>query len=436
MQIGFKIWALAAAILILATLCRGETQQPAGKNVVLWISIDGFRGDYVDRGKTPFLQSLMEHGLYSRELVPVFPSLTFPSHVSEVTGVQPGVHGIISNKYLDVATGEEFNLSTRPQALRAEPIWFTATRQGVRTAVIDWPLSEGQEQLPAGSVRTAYYNLEFDPQLTDRDRLGQLVDKYRADSTAAPNGPPLQLLMGYAFGVDKAGHKKGPQSAAVDEAVGELDQVLFEIVGQVAKVFEEHMDSAAGDSLWILITTDHGMSAVEHVVSVEHLMGIEEGPESVIATTSGGTANIYLHQAPASQRAALAEKIVANVRKFPFASAWSRAELPAKYGYDAPGRTGDVVISLDKGYTFGWREGLTIAAVGDDRDFPRGMHSYDPAADKEMRGIFVLTQWGAKSPGQDIGPFDSLRIHPTVAKLLGIKPAEGATAKPLSLKVN
>src|SRR5688572_27629136 len=69
-------------------------QQPAAaqdqaKNVVLWISVDGFRGDYVDRGETPYLQSLMKHGAYTKQLVPVFPSLTFPSHVSEATGVLP-----------------------------------------------------------------------------------------------------------------------------------------------------------------------------------------------------------------------------------------------------------------------------------------------------------------------------------------------------------
>src|SRR5689334_20739121 len=71
------------------------------KNVVLWISVDGFRGNYVDRGETPYLQSLMKHGVYTKQLVPVFPSLTFPSHVSESTGVLPGAHGIVSNKYYD-----------------------------------------------------------------------------------------------------------------------------------------------------------------------------------------------------------------------------------------------------------------------------------------------------------------------------------------------
>ena len=100
--------------------------------------------------------------------------------------------------------------------------------------MIDWPLSEGQEQLPTETPRTAYFNVDFDPELSDRLRLQQVVDKYRADFESAPAGEPLQLLMGYAYGVDKAGHKMGPNSEAVNAAVAEMDQLLFEIVGQVA----------------------------------------------------------------------------------------------------------------------------------------------------------------------------------------------------------
>ena len=434
-----RYWLSVCALVVafgVSPASRGQTPPPAGRNVVLWISVDGFRGDYVDRGKSPLLQSLMEHGLYSRELVPVFPSLTFPSHASEATGVLPGVHGIISNKYLDTATGEEFNLSTRPQALRAEPIWFTATRQGMRSAVLDWPLSGGQAQLPEGTLRTAYSNVEFDPALTDRQRLGQLVDKYRADFENSSQGEPLRLLMGYACGTDKAGHKMGPTSGAVDLAIGEMDQLIKEIVSEVAEIFRKHMNADAGDALWVLVTTDHGMSDVTHVVSVRHLMGDDvlpedAVPETVIAETSGGLANIYFHQVPASQRESVKERALANIRGFPFAKAWRREELPTKWGYDAPGRTGELVVSLDKGYTFGWREGLTIASVESDAEFPRGMHSYDPAETKEMLGFCVLARIGSTAPGQDVGSLDSLRIHPTVAKLLGVEPATGATAAPL-----
>lgn len=430
MRYRLSIGMFAVLVCVTPAVSVGEDPAAVGRNVVLWISIDGFRGDYVDRGRTPFIDSLMEHGLYSRQLVPVFPSLTFPSHVSEATGVLPGVHGIVSNKYLDTITGEEFSFSTLPQSLRAEPIWTTASRQGRRTAVIDWPLSEGQEQLPADVVRTSYFSTEFDPQLTDRKRLELLANTFRTDFDTLHEQTPLQLLKGYACEVDKAGHKMGPQSAAVDAAIGEMDQLLFEIVGKVAHVFNEKMNPAAGDALWVLVTTDHGMSAVEHVVHARHLLG-DDVPESVFIATSGGLAHVYFNRVPATQRETMANQVLEHVRKFPFATAWHREELPAKWQYDAPGRTGDVVISLAKGYTFGWRDGLTIAAIDDDRGFPRGMHSYDPNETEEMRGVFILTRWGSKSPGRDVGELDTLRIHPTVAKLLDIQPAEGATAEPL-----
>jgi predicted AlkP superfamily pyrophosphatase or phosphodiesterase len=441
----FCLWAVAIAFCLPPAVCVGETPEiaarnPASQNTVLWISVDGFRGDYVDRGKSPFLRTLMEHGLYSRQLVPVFPSLTFPSHVSEVTGVLPGVHGIVSNKYFDTITGQEFNLSVCPQALRAEPIWFTATRQGVRTAVIDWPLSEGQDQLPAGTLRTACFNPDFDTDLTDRERLGQLVEKYRADfdrplvNGALPGGP-LRLLMGYAYGVDKAGHKQGPTSKAVDHAIGEMDQMLQQIVGEVAAQFNKHMDPKSVDALWVLLTTDHGMSDVKQMVNIRHLMGddlpADDVPESVIAATSGGLAHLYFHRVAASQREAVKERVLARLRKVSFGKVWTREELPAEWGYDAPGRTGDLVFSMDQGYAFSGRDDVTIAPVDSDTEFPRGMHSYDPAVNKEMLGFCVLARIGSTAPGRDVGPLDSLRIHPTVAKLLGIEPAAGATGQPL-----
>ncbi len=133
-----------AAVFSACILAHAADAPAAGKNVVLWISIDGCRGDYVDRGVTPFLQSLMDHGQYTKKLTPVFPSLTFPSHVCEATGVRPGVNGIVSNTWYDTTTHQKYNMPGDPRLLEAEPIWLTATRQGVRTAVLDWPLSQGE----------------------------------------------------------------------------------------------------------------------------------------------------------------------------------------------------------------------------------------------------------------------------------------------------
>ena len=50
-----------------------------------------------------------------------------------------------------------------------------------------------------------------------------------------------------------------------------------------------------------------------------------------------------------------------------------------------------------------------------------------------MLGFAVLCKMGATEPGKDVGPIETPRFHPTVAKLLGIQPAIGATAPPIEL---
>src|SRR5690554_1798607 len=70
------------------------------KRTVVWVSVDGVRPDYVRRGNTPTLRRLMREGAYTEELIPVFPSLTFPSHVSLATGVKAGKHGVMGNSFI------------------------------------------------------------------------------------------------------------------------------------------------------------------------------------------------------------------------------------------------------------------------------------------------------------------------------------------------
>ena len=200
------------------------TSQDSGKTVVLWISTDGCRGDYVDRDQTPFLKSLMEHGAYSKQLTPMFPSLTFPSHTTEATGVPAGQHGVTSNKFYDMTIGQEFNLPSDPLLLQAEPIWLTAPRQGVRTAVMDWPFSQGEDKLPPEIKHADYFNAKFDTALKDDQRIGKLVEAYRKDSEDPEKSKqPLQLLMGYVFEMDHVGHGEGPESEAETKAIHETD---------------------------------------------------------------------------------------------------------------------------------------------------------------------------------------------------------------------
>ena len=75
---------------------------------VLLISLDGFRWDYRSKADTPNLDFLAENGVSSESFIPVFPSKTFPNHLSIVTGYYPENHGIISNNMYDPEWDEEY----------------------------------------------------------------------------------------------------------------------------------------------------------------------------------------------------------------------------------------------------------------------------------------------------------------------------------------
>jgi predicted AlkP superfamily pyrophosphatase or phosphodiesterase len=421
------------ACLACSTLCgprvaTAAEAPAAGKNTVLWISVDGNRGDYVDRGQSPFLKSLMEHGAYTKQLVPIFPSLTFPSHVSEATGVGAGLHGIVSNKFKDTSLGQEYNMPSDPNLLQAEPIWITAARQGVRSAVWDWPLSQKEDKLPAGSPHATIFNPsdKFDQNETDTQRLENLVDVYRKDFDVPNHQEPLRLLMGYCFAIDHAGHVAGPEAEATTKAVHEADQVLQKIVEEVADIFQKH--AQPGDKLYVLITADHGMDTVKTLVNARKLIGGADVPDSVVVDTSGSLANVYLNDVPGPQRDAVKQAIIARLKDAPFVKFWLREDLPEKFAYANNSRTGDIVINMQAGYDFSTHiDGITAPAESDARAM-KGMHGYDPAEDRKMLGFAVLSCWGSELPGKDLGEVSTLRLHPTVAKLLGIKPAAGASA--------
>src|SRR5699024_1852968 len=94
---------LALAALVLLAGCRagpaGTT--PERPHPLLLISIDGFRHDYVDRFDSPAIDRMIREGLYADSLYEAFPTKTFATHYTLVTGRHPGTHGIVANNMWD-----------------------------------------------------------------------------------------------------------------------------------------------------------------------------------------------------------------------------------------------------------------------------------------------------------------------------------------------
>jgi len=77
------------------------------------VSFDGVRHDHLDRTVTPAFDRLAAEGVRAAALVPVFPSLTFPTHYSIATGQYPSRHGIVGNRFYAPDRDDEFNYRDR-----------------------------------------------------------------------------------------------------------------------------------------------------------------------------------------------------------------------------------------------------------------------------------------------------------------------------------
>src|SRR5690606_36954726 len=137
------------------------TPRATARPIVVLVSLDGFRPDYLERGLTPHLDSLARTGVRAQWMTPSFPTKTFPNHYTIVTGLLPDHHGIVANSMWDDALGR-FTMSTRDAVRDArwwggEPIWVTAETQGRSSAPMFWPGSEAK----IGGVYASHW-LPFD----------------------------------------------------------------------------------------------------------------------------------------------------------------------------------------------------------------------------------------------------------------------------------
>ena len=107
-NIAAFVAALALVALALGSTPSGAVTDP----ILILVSFDGFRWDYINRYPTPNLKALARAGIRAKELIPSFPVLTFPNHYTIVTGLYPEHHGIVANNIVEPGNPVKFAMST------------------------------------------------------------------------------------------------------------------------------------------------------------------------------------------------------------------------------------------------------------------------------------------------------------------------------------
>lgn len=129
--------------LLAATLATRAHAVP-----VLMISIDGLKPQYITQADAhglmlSFLRTLVRNGSYADGVVGVWPTVTYPSHTTHITGVWPAAHGIENNLQFDPEKKFGGAWYWYAAAIKAPTLWKAAHTAGLRTASIGWPVSVG-----------------------------------------------------------------------------------------------------------------------------------------------------------------------------------------------------------------------------------------------------------------------------------------------------
>jgi predicted AlkP superfamily pyrophosphatase or phosphodiesterase len=209
---------LAAGLVLGAPALAAGTGRP---DLLILVSIDGFRSDYLTHGKTPVLAALAAQGVQA-PMHPSYPSQTAPNHYTLVTGLRPDHHGIVDNTIDDPVLGH-FTMSASADPRwwnEAEPFWVTADRQGLKTASMFWVGSDREIR----GMRPDYWK-PYDQSVPADTRVNQVLAWLDLPQDQRPTFVTL-----YFDVVDTEGHHYGPNSRQLDAALASTDAAVGRLV--------------------------------------------------------------------------------------------------------------------------------------------------------------------------------------------------------------
>jgi predicted AlkP superfamily pyrophosphatase or phosphodiesterase len=350
----------------------------------IFISLDGFRADFLQRGITPTLKRFIQEGVSPLYMTPSFPSVTFPNHYTMVTGLYPESHGIVGNTFYDPEMQDEFyythpQKSMQPKWWGGEPIWVTAETQSVRTAIHMWPGSEAH----IGGVEPSHMDKYNGHEELDKkvDRILGFLDLPGPDSTAAmASSPRPQLIAAYIPNVDVDGHTFGPNSTEIRQTIINVDSMLE---GIFQGLQERNLTSIVN----VVVVSDHGMAttSTDRLIQLEDLIDIEK-----VSHTDGWP--LYgLRPKDPKDLDLLYNQALKNTATNPNVEVYLRDKnMPERYHFSKNDRIAPLWIVPKAGWAIaaksefdvvkGKKEGVVY--------HPRGLHGYDHEHSL-MRAIFV-----------------------------------------------
>ena len=384
----------------------------------IFISLDGFRADYLKRGLSPTLSEFIQRGVSPKYMTPSFPSLTFPNHYTLVTGLHPESHGIVANTFWDVSFEEEFVYTNKEHSMQSKwwdqnPLWETAELQGVPSAVHMWPGSEAHIGEMDPTYVDKYNGSEALPRKVDRI-LGLLDLPGSRDSDASLQHPRPQLIAAYVPNIDTNGHKYGPNSTEVNQTISKVDDMLDSL-------FVGLEERNLTDVVNIVIVSDHGMASTDYTRLIQY----EDIVDEDLIDKVDGWPHYGLRPKNKDDISAIYTRLKEEAKHRDGFDVYLRdKDMPERYHFTQNKRIAPLWIMAHTGWAivtkdeYDVAEGQKIDKVYD----LHGIHGYDNE-DPLMRAIFVARGPAfPHQPGSRLEHFQNIEVYNIICDSLGIEP--------------
>ena len=383
------------------------------------VSLDGFRADFLNRGLTPALNSFIASGVSPKFMLPSFPSVTFPNHFTLVTGLYPESHGVVGNTFWDPDLEEEFYYTDRlrsmqPKWWNAEPLWVTAEKSGVLTAIHMWPGSEAHIPPVEPTYLDKFNASEALPKKVDRilnliDLPGSLDKSSGRSSYLRP-----QLIAAYVPNVDADGHKYGPNSTEIRATISDVDNML-------ALLMDGLYDRNLTEVVNLVVVSDHGMAttSTERLVQLDDLIDL-----NLVDHIDGWPLRGLRLKDPERDVPILHKQLSEASEKSQGFDVYTLETMPERYHFTKNKRIAPLWVIPRTGWAIVERKDFDAkeAQASGTSYHPKGIHGYDNEHPL-MRAIFVARGPAfPHEPNSRVSNFQNTEVYNILCDSLGIQP--------------
>lgn len=361
--------------------------------IVIQVSLDGFRADYMQKLNPPNLKKIIKEGIYAPDMIPSYPTHTYPNHYTLVTGRRPSNHGILSNVFWDSSRKEKYDAfgdtASDSTWYQGDPIWNVVEKNGMIAHTNQWVASDVHVN---GQDPTCY--APYSSKVNTAQRFDVVIDWLKLPAEKRPH-----YINTYVATIDTAGHAYGPDSQQVKDAVLEADRELGRLWDFIR---------SSDLPINIVITSDHGMQAnyqdkIIFLGDKADLSGFKWGDK-------GATVMLY-NEDPARVQKAYTE-LIAKENNF---KVYLKSEIPAEYKLDPNSpRVGDLLVVSEAGNY------ITDRTFNPSAPYKVGGGSHGwPTTNKSMHALFIAA--GSNIAKRKIVPdFSNVDVYPFVMELLGV----------------